>query len=119
MTPPPIPCLASGFNAQDGERVVAAEAILRQEPVLQERRGETHDVAALAVPRVAIRGEGALAEEVGAVPDVLLRPGGREASVTEEKGEGSVMEEKEASDTEEKGEGSVTEERAMKMRQTR
>lgn len=77
MTPPPIPRLARGFDAQDGERVVAAEAILRQEPVLQERGGEAHDVAALGVPRVAVGGQGPLAEEVGAVPDVLLRPGGK------------------------------------------
>lgn len=86
MAPPSIPRLAGGFDAQDGEGVVAAEAVLREKPVLQERRGKTHDVSALAVPRVAVRGQGPLAKQVGAVPDVLLRPGGTERRITQGNG---------------------------------
>ena len=66
--------LAGGFDAEDDETILTGELLLRQDAVVEQRRGHAQVFRLARRPRVAVGQHVALAVEPGAVPHDLLRP---------------------------------------------
>jgi len=66
--------LAGGLDAEDDEAVLTGELLLRQDAVVDERRGGAQLFRLARRPRLAVGEHIALSAEAGAVPHDLLRP---------------------------------------------